>query len=135
MSSELSQSFEDGQPGPAEEAHYQPSDWNTNVCKSCAPVLCKYSETFKSMKRQGSELKKRKEINPHPKKPNFDHYRDLTKQNEWLRSNIFDAMGNFLFCCKCVNAALGISYKRLASQRSVKKAQFIEPTHILTKGK
>ena len=133
MSSELSRSLKDGQPGPSEEAHYQPSDWIVNVCKSCAPVLCRYSETFKGLKRQGSERKKWKKINPHPKKSSFSHYRDLTKQNEWLRSNIFDAMGNYLFCCKCVNAAMGISYKHSAPQCSVQRAQFKEPTRILTK--
>ena len=28
-----------------------------NVCNSCMPVLCKYAETFKGLKGQGSELK------------------------------------------------------------------------------
>ena len=34
-------------------------------------VLQKYAETFKGMKRQGSELKRRKLINPHPKSANI----------------------------------------------------------------
>ena len=83
---------------------------------------------------QGTELKKRKKINPHPKRPHFDHYRDLKKQNDWLHSNVFDAMGNYLFCCKCVHTALGVSYKRLAHQRSIKRAEYSEPLRTLTKG-
>ena len=59
------------------------------MCKSCAPVLVTYAETFKGMKRQGSELKRRKLINPHPKSANMEHYRDLVKQNDWLQANIF----------------------------------------------
>jgi len=50
-------------------SHVEWSEWNENVSKSCAPVLEKYSTTFKDMKRQGSELKQRKLINPHPKQP------------------------------------------------------------------
>ena len=104
-----------------------------SACNSCAPVLEKYEETFKGLLRQGSELKRRKIINPNPRKPNFQHYRDVVKQNEWLRSNIFDPMGNFLFCAKCVRATLGISSKRLARLRKQKRAQFSQPTREMTK--
>ena len=51
-------------------SHTESSQWNKNVCKSCAPVLQKYVVTFKGMKRQGTELKKRKRVNPHPKNQN-----------------------------------------------------------------
>ena len=97
------------------------SDWNTNVCESCSPVLKKYAAILKGLTRQGSELKRRKKSNPHPKRPNTKPYRDLVKQNEWLHSNIFDCIDNYLFCCKCVHHGLGISYQRLARQRNVKK--------------
>ena len=131
VSAEVRASFEESQPGPSQEYHSEPSQWNDDVCKCCAPVLQKYSDVFKGMKMQGTELKKRKKINPHPKKPHFDHY--LKKQNDWLRSNVFDTMGNYLFCCKCVHTALGVSYKRLAHQRSVKRAEYSEPLRTLTK--
>lgn len=119
VSRELRRSFEDSdsarEPSLSNSnsmsCHSDPSQWNINVCKSCAPVLQKYADTFASMKRQGSDLKKRKSINPHPKKPEPQQYRDLVKQNEWLRSNIFDAVGNYLFCCRCVHHALGISFQ------------------------
>ena len=39
-------------------------DTAAKVCKSCSPVLQKYSDTFMSLKQQGSELKKRRKINP-----------------------------------------------------------------------
>ena len=59
---------------PAMTIHFEPSDWKDNVCKSCAPILMKYSGTFKGMKRQGTELKRRMPINPHPKQPAREQY-------------------------------------------------------------
>ena len=41
------------------------------VCNSCCPVLDRYTQTFKSMLRQGSELKRRKYSNPHPCRPDI----------------------------------------------------------------
>ena len=35
-------------------------------------------------------------MNPKPKRPDAILYRDLEKQNDWLRSNVFDSMGNYL---------------------------------------
>ncbi len=40
------------------------------------------------MKHSGTELKKRKKINPYP------NWADIVKQNEWLRSNMFDSLGS-----------------------------------------
>ena len=105
----------------------------SNVCNSCMPVLCKYAETFKGLKRQGSELKRCRSVNPNPKRADFDHYHDLRKQNEWLTNNAFDTLGNYLFCSKCIHNALGVSYQRLACQRKVKRAQFNEPIRRMTK--
>ena len=108
---DLQSPFEDTQSdypsssNPAMTVHFEPSDWNDNVCKSCAPILMKYSGTFKGMKRQGTELKRRKSINPHPKQPAREQYRDLAKQNEWLRNNVYDYLGNYLFCSRCVHYA------------------------------
>ena len=141
VSKELQRSFEDSDSAcnpslsssNSMACHIEQSQWNKNVCKSCAPVLQKYAITFKGMKRQGSELKKRKRINPHLKKPETQQYRDLVRQNEWLRCNVFDAVGNYLFCCKCVHHALGVSYQRLSRQRSVKRKQCAEPLRSMTK--
>ena len=137
FSKELQSSFEetDDLPGPSD---FQPSDWNAKVCKSCAPkscapILSKYYDTFKGMKRQGSELKRRKTINPHPKRPESQQYRDLVKQNEWLRNNVFDTLGNFYFCSGCIRHALGISHQRLSRQRSIKKRLSNEPVRSITK--
>jgi len=137
ISNELQQSFEDSDTclsnSQSMACHVEHSEWNKNVCKSCAPVLQKYADTFKGIKRQGSELKRRKCTNPHPKKPSTQQYRDLVRQNEWLRNNIFDAVGNYLFCCRCVHHALGISFQRLSRQRTVKRKQFAKPLCSLTK--
>ena len=49
----------------------------SGVCPQCAPVLSRYSPIFKATVHQGSELKHKKTINPHPKKPDTTHYRDI----------------------------------------------------------
>ena len=60
-------------------------------------------------------------------------YCDLRNQNEWLRNNAFDTLGNYLFCSECIHNALGVSYQRLARQRKVKRAQFHQPIRRMTK--
>lgn len=102
-------------------------------CNQCSPILEKYAATFKGLKHQGNDLKRRKLLNPHPKKVNFTHYRDLKAQNDWLLNNIFDVHGNYLFCSQCVHLSLGVSYKRLARQRNVKRRHATEPIRQLTK--
>ena len=117
----------DGRSQELDPLSSEQSKWNSEVCRSCAPVLQKYSSTFHGLKQQGSELKKRKHLHPQPKVPNREHYRDLVKQNLWIRNNIFDSMGNYLFCCNCVHMGLGISYQRLARQRKVKQSEHKNP--------
>ena len=43
-----------------------------------------------------------------PKREKEDCLRDLTSQNAWLLSNVFDANGNFLYCQNCIVSVLGI---------------------------
>ena len=76
------------------------------VCKQCAPALDKVVEGFRKLRHQGSELKKRKKRYPTPKHRDREHYRDLVAKNAWIRGNIFDPMGNYLFC---YGKALGVS--------------------------
>ena len=80
----------------------------SGVCSQCYPVLSRYADTFKEMVHSGSELKKRKMINPSPKRPESDltHYRDITSQNEWIRANLFDSIGNYLYCYNCISLVL-----------------------------
>ena len=85
------------------------------------------------MKRQGTELKRQKLINPYPKQPEKEQYRDLVKQNEWLRNDVLDSLGNYIFCSHCVHHALGVSYQRLSRQRSVKRRESSEPIRSMTK--
>ena len=59
------------------------------------------------MKKQGSELKQMKLMNPHCKMLDTEHYSDLVKQNNSL---IVDATGVYLFCCWCVHHSLGILF-------------------------
>ena len=112
----VSQSSADGVKTPADTLISSAAS-KPLVCNSCSPVLGKYALTFiKSMLKQRSELKRRKCSNLNPHKPDFQHYRDLVKKNEWLCNNIqFDPLGNFLFCSPCVNAALGVSQSPCSS--------------------
>lgn len=126
----LNASFSDDQmPGPSSEL----SGEKSKVCLKCVTVLSRWQDTFKSFVKQGSELKKRKAINPYPKRSDIPPYRDLNAQNEWLRNNVFDAMGNYLFCAKCVCAAFHVSPQRIARQRAIKQNQFQSPTKELSK--
>ena len=103
------------------------------VCKQCAPALGNVIEGFRKLKHQGSELKKRRKRYPAPKHADREHYRDLVAQNAWIRGNIFDPMGNYLFCHDCVRKALGISKQRLARQRQVKRKLFKQQETTMAK--
>ena len=93
----LNASFSDDQtPGPS----YELSGEKSKVCLKCVTVLSRWQDTFKSFVKQGSELKKRKAINPYPKCSDIPPYKDLNAQNEWLRNNVFNAMDNYLFLCQ-----------------------------------
>ena len=61
---------------------------NSEICTKCHPLLSRYRDEFKSMKKQGTSLKKVKRINPVPKRAHLTHYRDLKAQNDWLRANV-----------------------------------------------
>ena len=74
----------------------------SGVCPQCDPVLSRYTDTFKEMVHQGSELKRKIAVNPHPKRVDTTHYRDVVKQNEWLRQNVFDSLGNLISILLCL---------------------------------
>lgn len=58
-------SFQDECEGnPAVDSIREPSQWNAQVCSSCAPVLEKYSVTFNGMKRQRERLEEVQESQP-----------------------------------------------------------------------
>ena len=103
------------------------SSAHSEVCLQCTPVLSRYRDTFLSMVHQGSELKRKKAINPAPKKDDAIPYRDIVRQNEWLRQNCFDSLGNYLYCTSYIQSALGISKDRLTKQRNIKRQQSQTP--------
>ncbi len=96
---------------------------------SCAISICY------NFQGDGSFLKKRKKINPVPKRPEseFTHYRDVTRQNEWLLANVFDSLGNYLYCHNCIRSSFGISKDRLARQRKIKRQESKQPVVQMTK--
>lgn len=49
------------------------------------------------------------------------------------RNNVFDSLGNYPFCSKCIINTLHISKARLTRQRSVKQKQSSEPTTEMKK--
>ena len=96
-------------------------DQREKICSRCLPVLSRYVDSFRELTHRVSHLKRVEHINPSPLSPDGDHYRDVKRQNEWIRENVFDVMGNFLFCASCVCSAFRISYQRLTRQRNVKR--------------
>ena len=80
------------------------------VCSKCSPILSCYKDRFEQLVHQGSTRRRRVIRNPRPKRVDTQPYRDLVAQNAWLRSNIFDAMGNYIFLCQvCLCSIQGIS--------------------------
>ena len=63
---------------------------------ACRAVLEVHKERFQGMR---VTLKKRQR---YKLASETRQYRDLTKQNQWLLANVFDASGNYLYCMKCV---------------------------------
>ena len=84
----------------------------------CTSVLTVHVDSFRSMKRQGGELKKRCHYTP--KGDREACLRDVKQQNVWLLPNVFDASGNYLNCRSCVESVLGVSKQRLATLRKLK---------------
>lgn len=85
------------------------------------------------MVHQGSDLVRKKGINPPPKKADTTHYRDLVSQNEWLRQHLFDAVGNYLYCQRCIRSCFGISSDRLFRQRTIVRSKLNNPIVNMTK--
>ena len=131
LSRDLNHSFGgDEEAGPSSSACLPTGQ---SVCTKCAPVLGKYKDTFFSLKRQGTEQKRAKSINPHPKRPYLQHYRDLNAQTNWLRANVFGSLGNYLYCSECIRNAFSISKKRLVRQRAMKQKESSEPIREMKK--
>ncbi len=80
----------------------------------------------------GSSLKKRK-LNPPKKRGSIDAYRNMTAQNAWLLSNVYDSRGNYIFCQECVKYYLGIGKQRMSRLRRIKASRSQMPTISMTK--
>ena len=102
-------------------------------CTTCAPVLEAFRSTFLSFRRQGTELRHSGRVLPNSRKPDTQHYRNLVQQNKWIRSNLFDAVGNYKYCSTCIVSILGIGSQRLAHQRSIKQREAHIPIVGMTK--
>ena len=103
-----------------------------DFCTQCSPALSRYTTIFNDMVHQGTELKKRKKINPTPKRPESEltHYRDIPRQNEWLKANIIDSVGNYLHCFNCIVTCFK---DKITSLRKVKRQECTNPIVEITK--
>lgn len=110
------------------------SNASSDVCAQYRPILSRYADTFNAMVHQGTALKKRKCTNSNSKHTDSIPYRNVKQQNDWLQSNVFDNTGNYLYCCACIYAALGISKRILARQRRIKWQQSQHPIVEMSKG-
>ena len=54
-------------------------------------------------------------------------------QNSWIRENLFDAHGNYLYCYDCILHHLRIHSERLSRQRQIKVRQCQQPILSMTK--
>ena len=54
-------------------------------------------------------------------------------QNQWLRDNVLDHFGNYMYCVRCLTAYLGIGEHRLHRQRVIKQQLMTEPVIQMTK--
>ena len=106
---------------------------SSGVCAQCDPVLSRHVSEFKGMVHTGSEYIRRKRIHPYPKKTEVTHYRDIVSQNNWLKSNVFDSLGNYLYCSTCIRTAFGVSPARLTRLRNVKRRECSFPTTDMSK--
>lgn len=102
-------------------------------CPTCKPVLEQIKSNFLSLVRSDLELRHSKRVLPNPVKPDKLHYRNLVAQNEWIRSNLFDALGNYRFCQTCITSVLEIGTQRLSHQRTIKCRQVLLPLVTMTK--
>lgn len=77
------------------------------------------------MVHAATELKKRKRINPATSYTESEviHYCDVARQNECLRVNLFDSLGNYLYCDNCIRSSFQISKGRLTHKRKVKQQE------------
>ena len=57
----------------------------------------------------------------------------LVAQNQWIRENLFDAHGNYLYCVACIVNNLGVYTERLSRQRQIKVRLCQEPIVVMTK--
>ena len=79
------------------------------VLNGIEPVLSRHITEFKVMVRTGSELKRRKRLNPN--RTGAVQYRDSSPE-QLAKANVFDS---YLYCSACVRTgtAFGLSTSRL----------------------
>ena len=101
-------------------------------CQFCHVTLRTLAATFKGMRHSGSALKKRK-LNPPKTRRSIDAYRDVSAQNAWLLSTVFDDKGNYNYCNDCIVHYLSVGKQRLARLSQIKIEKNQKPVIEMTK--
>ena len=83
----------------------------------CRTVLAAHKASFDAMQVSSKTLKKRQRYKP---ASDTRQYRDMNAQNNWLLANVFDSVGNYLYCMTCIVDVLGVNNKRLTRLRKMK---------------
>ena len=103
-------------------------------CLQCAPVLSKLLVAFEQHgKHTVQQRRKRLMVYPYPKKQSSIPYRNLVQQNRWLRDNLFDSQGNYIYCSRCILKHLNVHSERLSHQRKIKRQLAQKPIVEKTK--
>ena len=77
LNASINDSQSDDEPQQASTSKQVGTNRDDAICAKCRPILLRHRDTFKSLKKQGSSLKRVKSFNPNPKRVNFQHYRDI----------------------------------------------------------
>ena len=48
-------------------------------------------------------------------------------QDEWLRQHLFNGVGNYLYCQRCILSSFGISSDRISRQRTIVRQHLNNP--------
>jgi len=99
----------------------------------CIPYCLGMLKFSKSLAHHGTQLRKCQHVNPYPKRADAIPQGDMKTQNEWLVSNVFNSLGNYLYCQPCSVAAFGVSRQRLAHLRKVKQEMYYHLAVDMTK--
>ena len=94
-----------------------PETEKTCICSKCHPGLEALREQFENITHSYSTELQRKRSGSGTKYK----CRNILKENEFLRNNVFDACGNYVFCFQCILSCFKVGSQRLTRQHKLKQ--------------